>query len=80
MEQTREYIQINCADYIERVLTSHDWEDMHDTGILAPLPKDSVTKMYAEVIGESGGGPREGTTEHAILEKKIGFFYQSILG
>ena len=78
VNQTKEYIQINCSDYIDRVLTSHDWQDMHDTGILAPLPEDSVTKMYAEVIGESGGGPREGTTEHAILEKKIGFSLEKI--
>ena len=39
-----------------------------------------MTKMYAEVIGESGGGPREGTSEHAILEKKLGFSYWSVLG
>ena len=80
VDQTQEYIQINCSDYIDRVLTSRNWQDMHDTGTLAPLPEDSVTKMYAEVIGKSGSGPREGTSEHAILEKKIGFSYQSVLG
>ena len=36
--------------------------------------------MYAKVLGESGGGPREGTTEHTILEKKLGFSYHSVLG
>ena len=36
--------------------------------------------MYAEVLGESGGGPHEGTSEHAILEKKLGFSYRSVLG
>ena len=53
---------------------------MHDICPIAPLPEDSVTKMYAEVIGESCGGPREGTSEHAILEKKFGFSYRSVLG
>ena len=75
-----EYIEINCLDYIDRVLKLHNWQDMHDTGPIAPLPEDSVTKMYAEVLGESGGGPHEGTSEHAILEKKLGFSYRSVLG
>ena len=47
---------------------------MHDTGPIAPLPEDSVAKMYAEVIGKSGSGPREGTSKHATLEKKLVFF------
>ena len=36
--------------------------------------------MYAEVIGESGGGPREDTSEQATLEKELGFLYRSVLG
>ena len=54
---------------------------MHDTGpILAPLLKVSVTKIYAEIIGESGGGPHEGTSKHTILEKKLRFLYLFVLG
>ena len=36
--------------------------------------------MYAKVIGESGDGPQEGTSEHTILEEKLGFSYCSVLG
>jgi len=53
---------------------------MHNIGSLAPLPEDSVTKMYAEVLSKSGGGPREGTSKHAIFEKKLGFSYRSVFG
>ena len=73
--QAQDYIEINCPDYVDRVLKLHNWQDMHNTGPIAPLPEDSVTKMYAEVIGESGGGPREGTSKHALLEKKLGFSF-----
>ena len=53
---------------------------MHNAGLLAPLPEDAVTKMYAEVIGASGGGPQEVISKHAILKKNLGFSYQSVLG
>ena len=53
---------------------------MHNTGPVAPLPEDAVSKMYAEVLGPFGGGPGEGTSEHALLEKKLGFSYRSVLG
>ena len=66
---------MNYPDYIDRVLKSHNWQDMYNTGPIALLPEDAVTKMYAEVISASCGGPREGTSEHAILEYKLGFSY-----
>ena len=82
VNQTKAYIQVNCPDYIDRVLKSHNWDTTQDVGTrpLAPLPEDAVNKMYAKVLGPSNGGPREGTAEHIILRKKVGFSYRSVLG
>ena len=70
VNQTQEYIQINCPGFIDRVLTFKGWQGMPNTGLLVSLPEDTVTKMYDEVIGKSGGGLQEGTSKHDIFEKK----------
>ena len=82
INQTQEYIQVNCPDYIDRVLKSHKWDTTQDIGTrpLAPLPEEAVHKMYTEVLSPLNGGPREGTAEHIIPDKKIEFSYISILG
>ena len=41
---------------------------------MVPIPSDSIEKMYKET------GPKEGVAAHKILEDKMGFAYQTLLG
>ena len=76
VHQTNEYIEISCANYIDRVMISHGWdkERPKETGNLSPMPKDALEKLYKQQ------GPKEGTPEHAKLEKEQGFGYRTLLG
>ena len=65
--------------HIERPLKTHGWEKESpnnplpckegetDGHLHAPPPADCLTRMFKEE------GPKEGTVEHAIPEKKEGF-------
>ena len=41
---------------------------------ITPLSRDCLTSIYEEQ------GPKEGTVEHVIMEKKQGFNYRTLLG
>ena len=41
---------------------------------MVPIPSDSIEKMYKET------GPKEGVAAHKILEDKMRFAYQTLLG
>ena len=41
---------------------------------IAPLPSDCLEQMYKCT------GPPEGSVEHQVLEKSIGFLYRTLLG
>ena len=77
-EQSSEYIQISCANYIDRVLTTHNWTTADNMKAsskhVGPLPADAIQKIYQE------SGPAEGTTEHQVLEDTCGFGYRNLLG
>ena len=72
--------------HIKRLLKIHGWEEEStndpppckegetDGHLHAPLPADCLSKIFKEE------GPKEGTIEHAILEKKQGFEYRVVLG
>ena len=81
INQTKQYIEIACPEYIDRILRSHNWFDINTSSHpSSPLPEDSIHKLYAEVLGPNGGGPKEGTAEHLQLQDKMGFSYRTLLG
>ena len=46
----------------------------YETKRIVPMPSDYIERMYKET------GPKEHTTNHDILEKKMGFSYRTLLG
>lgn len=78
----KEYIEIVCPDYANCILDSDIWNHLPDTDKfpLSPLTEDFIHKLYAEVIGPSGGGSTEGTSDHLDLQEKMRFSYCILLG
>lgn len=78
LHQTQSYIQISCANYIDRVAKSHGWSNATKDEIqshpTSPLPDDAVNQMFKAT------GPPEDSDEHAELESKHGFSYRTLLG
>ena len=79
VKQTREYIEISCAGYIDRIITSHGWTNEKNmlpvSKPISPLPTDTLHQ-----IAKHTNGPKEGTAEHSALEAKAGFSYRTLLG
>ena len=67
VNQRREYIEINATDYIDRVITSHGWNDgvksLTPDKPLAPMPEDSVSKVFVTTHNTI-----EGSAAHKDLE------------
>ena len=70
------YIKVSCETYIDYVLHTHGWEtpgpkesDRHDS---VPMRSDVVCPLFESE--ES----KEGTPEHAELERKMGYGYRSL--
>jgi len=78
IEQTRDYIQISCPNYIDRVMRSHGWtteKTMKPTSKpMAPLSTKSISQIFEH------SGPVEDTPEHKTLEETSGFSYRTLLG
>ena len=58
IEQSREYIQISCQNYIDRVIRSHHWNGQSSKfpdKPPSPLPPDSLKKLFGH------SGTQEGT-------------------
>ena len=76
IQQYSTAISISAEGYIERLLKTHGWDkpsskesdSEHSTKPIAPLPTDCLQSIYQEQ------GPREGTIQHTVLEKKHKFF------
>ena len=66
--------------YLKKVMVNHSWDTpTTDDGIscsrpIEPMTLASLVEMY------NSEGPKEGTPEHASLEKQMGFGYRSLLG
>ena len=75
--QTKDYIEISCSNYIDRIMTSHGWETTSPSNpnTSAPLSTDVLHQLQ-----HHADGPKEGTIEHRNLQEKQGFSYQSLLG
>ena len=78
IHQTRDYMKLSYKMYINRVLQTHGWEmpahqesDCHDLVPLAPKLTKRLTALE---------GPAEGTANHQVLEKNVGYSYQQVLG
>jgi len=75
--QRSSYIQISCANYIDRVLTTHSWTTAanmkQSSKPVGTLPADAIHKIYQEL------GPAEGIAEHQALEETCGFGYITLL-
>ena len=78
VEQSKEYIQISCVNYIDHVITSHGWNNEKTMQPLSkprsPLSTESLNQLPKHE------GYKEGTKEHAELEAKSGFSYRILLG
>ena len=82
IEQYSDSICVSAQSYIERLLKTHNWTTPSSKEAtaeeskkpIAPLSPDCLGPMYNEQ------GPREGTVEHSVLEKKHGFSYRTLLG
>ena len=76
--QTREHIAIDCSQYIQRVLRTHNWTEEspnEQTRVKnVPMDPDCLAHLYKET------GPPEGTAEYAALAQKQGFAYRTVLG
>ena len=77
-EQSKEYIQISCPNFIDRLLRSHGWKEPRKmkpiSKPIGPLPTNILQHSY------KSPGPAEGTAEHCALEEKSGFAYRMLLG
>ena len=78
VEQSRDFIEISCSNYIDRIMTSHGWETdrrmQPSNKPLSPLPTEVLTHL------QNHKGPIEGTKEHRELQDKMGFSYRTLLG
>ena len=81
IKQYSDAIAVSAEAYIERLLKTHGWDkpssketDTKPGKPTAPLPTDCLHSMYQDQ------GPREGTVEHTLLEKKHKFSYRTLLG
>ena len=84
--QSQNHIELTCEKYICRVLISHGWEtgspneqqiainSLTTDHPISPLPTDVIDNIYND------DGPAEGTPAHAVLAKKYGFKYRTLLG
>ena len=78
VEQSRDFIEISCSNYIDRIMTSHGWETdkmmQPSDKPVSPLPTEVLTQLQKHT------GPSEGTNEHQNLQDKMGFSYRTLLG
>ena len=78
VEQSQEYIQIACSNYINRIYTSHGWDDDKSMNPvskpISPLPMDTLHTIGTKT------GPAEGTSKQQALEDQKGFSYRTLLG
>ena len=76
--QTKQYIEISCPGYIDRLTRAHGWDKPDDTEIksrpTAPMPERSLDTIYTK------RGPIEGLQEYKRLQKQMGFAYRTLLG
>ena len=84
--QSKQYIEISCQKYIDRVLKSHGWEtqskneqtlainSLTTEKPISLIPSDANEKIY------TSDGPLEGTKEYKLLSEKFGFKYRTLLG
>ena len=88
IEQTSRKIKMSAKTYLQRFLQTHGWDtasdgEIQDTSFkdcmkssrpISPLPPDCVDQLFKQT------GPKEGSPEALILEKKSGFVYRTVLG
>ena len=80
IDERREYVELNCHNYIDRMLISHGWNKpaVHENSKRpgSPIPDDVISTIYTE----SKLGPQEGSSQHQKLEDEMGFSYRTLLG
>ena len=78
VHQTRDYIKVSCATYLQRLLQTHGWDTPahheSDRFDLTPLASSSAESLLRLV------GPAEDTPEHCKLQDDCGFSYRQLLG
>ena len=78
VEQSKDFIEISCANYIDRIMTTHGWETdrrmQPSDKPVSPLPTEVLSHL------QNHTGPIEGSKEHQDLQDKMGFSYRTLLG
>jgi hypothetical protein len=76
VDQTRDYIRLHCATYLDRVLDKHGWNtpQYHDPSLKEPLHDKLVKQIDLDV------GPPEHSAEAKAIEVKAGFKFRQVLG
>ena len=78
VEQTRDYIKISCASYIERVLESHGWNTAQpnesNRAHIEPLSPTMIQALHTAI------GPDDNTVDASNLANEMHFSYRSVLG
>jgi hypothetical protein len=79
INQTKDYIELSCSNYIDRIMTSHGWtKDKAMQPLSKPIAPLNTETLHQ--IGKHNNGPKEGTAEHQALEERQGFSYRTLLG
>jgi hypothetical protein len=78
VHQTSHYVKLSCEVYLRRILQTHGWDtpavresDRHDC---VPLSPDTMSALALL------SGPDETHSDHATLERRLGFGYRQVLG
>ena len=73
--QTKHYIKIHCATYIQRIIQQHKWYESSPTPYPIPYPADNA---YSKNIDTAN--PPEAPTEQLRLSKHYHMHYRQIIG
>ena len=81
IEQTARFLKISCPGYIQRVLETHGWAQpaLHERKPGAK-PFSPMSSADYQNLTKQPDGPRDGTPEHAEIEKEKKFNYRKLLG
>ena len=77
IDQRREYIAMNVAIYLTKIMENHGWENMKFS---SSKPTAPISEQLAKEIMKAGKGFLINSPEGQALEAKMGFGYRCLLG
>jgi hypothetical protein len=73
--QTKHYIKVSCEDYLQKILTQHDWTTLPAS--IKPLPMQSNSKYHADLEAPL---PPLDTDKQNTYQTQAGFSYRAAIG